>query len=178
MAERYVRFSREQFELTLTKISENYQLAFPTYVNDNYNNLSPGEKKLTEHIYSIPSRNYAVSFIIFSGMNAFENEYANTDVRNKVRIYVQWYTQGGTLYKLVGSYSLTKDLFVNIRKALVSESSKVFNLKAHEFSNKDIFSPNYLYKFFWKRCVQLLAVHIFFIDLRFSQSLLRKLLVS
>ena len=129
----YRKYTREQFESTMSKISDMYHLAHV------YDGTEAIEKEsgatIKEHVYVLPTRNPAVCVLIYSSVSRKTGQMRDNG-NDAVRLVMRWSTKKGYKYRFLAKHLRIDTLFVNIRKTLVNSTKDVFNLNPQNFSDK------------------------------------------
>lgn len=126
----YKQYTKSQFEVTMSKISDTYHLAHIYDATEEIEKQS--NKKIYEYVYILPTKNPAVSIIIYSSISR-KTDMMRDKAGDAVRIIMRWSTKNGFVYKFLGKHLRINTLFVNIRKTLVNAQNGVFNLNYKEF---------------------------------------------
>lgn len=126
---RYYDFSRTKFEYELRGILIRNKLG---NVYDITQTMLDRGYEIWERVYFIPTRNKAVSILIYSSID-LRTDRVREKGSDAIRVVLAWRTKRGIYYKSFAKHLRTRGIFQNLEKTLKKINESVFQLDFREF---------------------------------------------
>lgn len=129
MGKRYVGFTKGQFEYNVRNFLINNRLGFMEDITDKW--LKAGGDTW-ERIYTISTKNKAVTLVVFSSVDMRTDKVREKD-SDCVRIVMRWKTKNGYRWSRVAKHYRLATLFKNMQESIEKAQDSVFALNGAEF---------------------------------------------